>query len=57
MLAELRVITLHGTDVLAEGNGANDYLRTFAKHGSDHHDVCHEVKLEVNGARSVDEQT
>jgi len=46
ILEELRASTLHDTDVLAEGNGANDYLRWLAEHSSDHHDVCREVPEE-----------
>jgi len=46
ILAELRTSTLYDTDVLAEGNGANDFLRKLAEHSSDHHDVCREVPEE-----------
>lgn len=37
---------MRSTDVSAEGNGANNYLRTLAKHSSDHLDVCREVPEE-----------
>ena len=43
IIAEPQTDTRYDTDILAEGNGSNDDLRTLAEHGSDHHDECREV--------------
>lgn len=46
MLAKLKVSTLYYTDVLADENGAPDFLETLAEYCSDPHDVCRKVPKE-----------